>query len=138
MITNYCLECSEPLRGRYDKKFCGDSCRNVYNNRVNGNVNNYVRNVNNVLRKNRRILDSLFKMGDKQIHKGILIEMDFNFQYFTHKKINRESITYCIYDYEYTTKDKSKFVMISPGSVDFETARRKPKGFRNTGLYKDL
>ena len=138
MITNYCLECSEPLRGRYDKKFCGDSCRNVYNNRVNGNVNNYVRNVNNVLRKNRRILDSLFKMGDKQIHKGLLIEMDFNFQYFTHKKMNRESITYCIYDYEYTTKDKSKFVMISPGSVDVETARRKPKGFRNTGLYNDL
>jgi len=138
MITNYCLECSEPLRGRYDKKFCGDSCRNVYNNRVNGNVNNYVRNVNNVLRKNRRILDSLFKMGDKQIHKGLLIEMDFSFQYFTHKKINSDSITYCIYDYEYTTKEKSKFVMISPGSVDFETARRKPKGFRNTGLYNDL
>ncbi len=68
IISNYCLECSEPLRGRFDKKFCGDSCRNVYNNRVNGNVNNYVRNVNNVLRKNRRILDSLFKMGDKQIH----------------------------------------------------------------------
>ena len=138
IIINYCLECSEPLRGRFDKKFCGDSCRNVYNNRVNGNVNNYVRNVNNVLRKNRRILDSLFKMGDKQIHKGILIEMDFNFQYFTHKKINRESTTYCIYDYEYTTKDKSKFVMISPGHVDFDTANRKPKGFRNTGHYNDL
>jgi hypothetical protein len=77
-------------------------------------------------------------MGDKQIHKGILIEMDFNFQYFTHKKINRESITYCIYYYEYTTKEKSKFVVISPGAVDFETARRKPKGFRSTGQYNDL
>jgi len=127
MINNSCLECSEPLRGRIDKKFCSDSCRNVHNNRVNGSINNYVRNVNNVLRKNRRILESLFRLGDKQVHKGLLIEMDFDFNYFTHKKVLRDTTIFCIYDYEYSTKEHSKFVVISPGEIDLKTARRAPR-----------
>jgi len=127
IINNNCLECSDLLRGRVDKKFCSDSCRNVYNNRVNGNVNNYVRNVNNVLRKNRRILESLFRLGDKQVHKGLLIEMEFNFQYFTHKKFNRDSVTFCIYDYEYTSLENSKYVVISLADLSSDTGRRKTK-----------
>ena len=30
-----CLECGEPLKGRVDKKFCSDYCRNSHNNKVN-------------------------------------------------------------------------------------------------------
>ena len=52
-----CLECNKTLKGRVDKKFCSDLCRNSYNNKLNSDTNSYVRNINNILRKNRRILE---------------------------------------------------------------------------------
>ena len=54
-----CLQCGDKISGRSDKKFCSDYCRNAFNNDQNRDVNNYVRNINNILRKNRRILAEL-------------------------------------------------------------------------------
>jgi len=51
-----CLDCQEPLKGRADKKFCNDLCRNNYNNRLKSESNNLVRRINGILRKNRNIL----------------------------------------------------------------------------------
>jgi predicted nucleic acid-binding Zn ribbon protein len=46
-----CLECGEKNCGR-GQKFCSDGCRNAYNNKINKDSNNYMRNINNKLRKN--------------------------------------------------------------------------------------
>ncbi len=46
-----CLECEEAIKGREDKKFCSDGCRNAYNNKINKDSTNFMRNVNNKLRK---------------------------------------------------------------------------------------
>ncbi|MEO7801082.1 MAG: DUF2116 family Zn-ribbon domain-containing protein, partial [Ginsengibacter sp.] len=56
-----CLACGKPLRGRVDKKFCDDYCRNNYNNRqkAKGSHSSFVRNINNCLLKNRKILESI-------------------------------------------------------------------------------
>jgi hypothetical protein len=43
--------------GREDKKFCSDGCRN--NNKINKDSTNFMRNINNKLRKNYRILSEL-------------------------------------------------------------------------------
>ena len=60
-----CLECETPLIGRIDKKFCNDMFRNSYNNLLNKDANEYVRKVNVILRKNRRILSSLMNGSEK-------------------------------------------------------------------------
>ena len=60
-----CVECETPLIGRVDKKFCNDMCRNSYNNLLNKDANEYVRKVNVILRKNRRILSSLMNGSEK-------------------------------------------------------------------------
>ena len=52
-----CLECGEKIVGRVDKKFCSDYCRNAHHNNLNKDRKNLVRNVNNLLRKNYRILE---------------------------------------------------------------------------------
>ena len=65
MSDKLCLECEKSLIGRIDKKFCNDMCRNSYNNNLNKAANEYVRKVNVILRKNRRILSSLTKGSDK-------------------------------------------------------------------------
>ena len=57
--TKLCLNCNKPVKGRTDKKFCDDYCRNNYNNQLKSNTINLVRNINNALGKNRRILENL-------------------------------------------------------------------------------
>jgi hypothetical protein len=78
-----CLECGEEFSGRIDKKFCSDMCRNAYNNRLNSDSSNLVRNINNILRKNRRILMDINTDGKAKVHKKKLLEKGFDFNYFT-------------------------------------------------------
>ncbi len=82
-MEKHCNECKEPIKGRADKKFCDDSCRNEYNNRVNKDSKNLLRNVNNRLRKNWRILEALNPDDKRKISKSKLIEKGFDFNYFT-------------------------------------------------------
>jgi predicted nucleic acid-binding Zn ribbon protein len=44
-----CLEC-ENYRS-WGQKFCSDGCRNAYNNKINKDSTNFMRNINNKLRK---------------------------------------------------------------------------------------
>lgn len=83
MSDRLCLDCGEKLKGRSDKKFCSDSCRNNYNNRMNRDVNSFVRNVHSVLRKNRKILAELYDTGKKRIHIDALIVTGYNFNFIT-------------------------------------------------------
>jgi predicted nucleic acid-binding Zn ribbon protein len=57
--TRPCLACGKPVKGRIDKKFCDDYCRNVYNNQLKLDENAFVRQVTTILKKNRRILSEL-------------------------------------------------------------------------------
>jgi hypothetical protein len=77
-IEQQCLECEEKLIGRRDKKFCSDYCRNAYNNRQNSDANSLVRNINNTLRKNRRILEELNPAEKVKISRDILLRQGFN------------------------------------------------------------
>ncbi len=83
MDEKLCPECKKPIFGRQDKKFCSDACRNAHNNKLNADTVNYVRNINNVLRKNRRILESLNPDGKATVQKSKLIGKGFDFNYFT-------------------------------------------------------
>jgi hypothetical protein len=78
-----CLDCGEEFSGRIDKKFCSDMCRNAYNNRLNSDTSNLVRNVNNILRKNHRILQELNTAEKTKVHKKKLSDKGFDFNYFT-------------------------------------------------------
>lgn len=78
-----CLECGEKIIGREDKKFCDDSCRNTYNNRINKDSNNLMRTINNKLRKNYRILNKLNSENKTRISKRTLIQQGFDFNLLT-------------------------------------------------------
>jgi len=83
-VEKKCLDCGDRLYGRTDKKFCSDQCRNNYNNRLNRDSNNFVRNVHGLLRKNRRILADLHAEGKQKVHKDALFALGYNFSFFTH------------------------------------------------------
>lgn len=83
MEEKRCAECDKPVFGRMDKKFCSDSCRNAYNNRSNATTTKYMRKVNNVLARNRRILLEMNPTGKKKTHKDKLLKAGFDFDYYT-------------------------------------------------------
>jgi len=80
-MSKTCLECNEKIVGREDKKFCSDGCRNAYNNKINKDSNNYMRNVNNKLRKNYRILSESNPDGKSKITKTKLLSKGFDFEF---------------------------------------------------------
>src|SRR5437868_15191656 len=100
--TKTCLACGKPLRGRADKRFCDDYCRNSYNNQLKSASNNLVRNINNALGKNRRILESLLSAGEEtaKANKEKLQRLGFQFKYMTHTYVTKTGKTY-FYCYEY-------------------------------------
>ena len=103
MQVRKCLDCGAVLKGRSDKKFCSDQCRNNYNNSINREANNLVRNVHSLLRKNRKILCDLYEGRKKKIHKDALLVSEFNMNFFTHiveNDINNIITRYC-YEYGY-------------------------------------
>lgn len=92
---NQCLECGQPINGRSDKKFCDDGCRNAFNNKQNKDSTNLMRNINNLLRKNYRILSELnFVEGKAKVRKTKLSEDGFSFDYFTNLKTYKNGAVY--------------------------------------------
>lgn len=96
------MECGKPLRGRLDKKFCNDYCRNTHNNRQNSDQNSYVRSINSILRRNRRVLRGSLPQGEElfKCQRQKLSEAGFDFRYHTHQYTNRKGSVYT-FCYEY-------------------------------------
>lgn len=112
-MEKVCLQCGDKISGRSDKKFCSDYCRNAYNNEQNRDVNNYVRTVNNILRKNRRILAELNPEGKSTLHKLKLIEKGFNFNYYTNVYETKQGKTYFFcYDQGYIFHENDKVTIV--------------------------
>ncbi|HEU4718113.1 MAG TPA: hypothetical protein VFU15_09775 [Bacteroidia bacterium] len=97
-----CADCGEELNGRADKKFCSDQCRNNFNNRLNSDNNSLIRNINNILKRNRRILSELAPSGKATLHRDRLSDKGFRFGYSTHSYVTRKGATYYFcYDFGY-------------------------------------
>lgn len=108
-----CLECSERIVGREDKKFCSDGCRNAYNNKINKDSNNYMRTINNRLRKNYRILTELNIEGKTKISKHKLLNNGFDFGYFTNILQTKTGNTYYfLYDQGYMHLDNDFYMLV--------------------------
>ena len=115
IISRLCLNCKKPVKGRTDKKFCDDYCRNNYNNQLKSNTINLVRNINNALGKNRRILDSLFTDGEgiAKTNKNRLLQKGFQFKYITHTYTNKKGDTYFFcYDIGYLPLESDWYLLV--------------------------
>jgi len=108
-----CLECDEKLVGRIDKKFCSDYCRNAHNNRINKDSKNLIRNINNRLRKNYRILESLNPEGKTTTPKIRLLDKGFDFEYFTNIYTTKNGTSYYfVYDMGYRLLDNDFYMIV--------------------------
>lgn len=108
-----CVECGEKFVGREDKKFCSDGCRNAFNNKINKDSTNYMRNINNKLRKNYRILNELNVEGKTKISRTKLIAKGFDFEFFTNILQTKTGNTYhFLYDQGYMALEHDFFILV--------------------------
>lgn len=116
-----CLQCASPLKGRADKKFCDVYCRNAYNNEQRAGLNSFVRKVENILRRNRRILEGLVAghKSCKKFRKDKLVRLGFIFGYHTHSFRNRAgSMQYYCYDMGYRMPDKEAIIVFKASKAN--------------------
>ncbi len=109
-------DCNEPLgEGRPDKKFCGDGCRNVYNNWVKKKEQAEIKNIDQALKRNRRILKKLLgNMGEIIVTEKQLRNEGFNFDFTTHtitSKIKGNQFIFS-YNYGYRAMGNGKFKVV--------------------------
>ncbi|NNE28961.1 MAG: hypothetical protein HKN16_04970 [Saprospiraceae bacterium] len=108
-----CLECGIKISGRIDKKFCGDDCRNVYHNKQNKDSTNLMRNINNTLRKNHRILKKLNPTGKTKVNLTTLSRAGFNLHYFTNQyRTKAGKVYHFCYDQGYLQLDDETFALV--------------------------
>lgn len=112
-MTKSCLECGDKIIGREDKKFCSDSCRNSYNNKQNKDANNYMRNINNKLRKNYRILAELNIDGKSKTTRAKLLSKGFDFDFFTSILHTKSGNTYhFVYEQGYMVLENDYYMLV--------------------------
>ncbi|MBK0369706.1 hypothetical protein [Flavobacterium agrisoli] len=108
-----CLECGEKIVGREDKKFCSDCCRNAYNNKMNKDSTNFMRNINNKLRKNYRILSELNADGKGKTSRDKLLSKGFDFDFFTNILRTKTGNTYYfLYDQGYRLLENDYYMLV--------------------------
>lgn len=109
-----CLECQKNMNGRSDKKFCDDGCRNTFNNRLNSEVNKYVKNINSVLKKNRTIIQRLIPdTGKISVSEKTLKVLGFNFEYYTNEYETKKGSKYRFcYEYGYLVIEDGIYMLV--------------------------
>lgn len=97
-------------------------CRNAFNNKVKSNDVNLVRNINNALRKNRRILQELNPTGKSKASRSKLLEKGFDFNYFTNIYTTQKGARYFFcYDYGYLSIENDYFILVLRQEKDLKT-----------------
>lgn len=112
-MNKTCPECGDKIIGRADKKFCSDACRNSHNNSLNKDTKNVIRNTNNRLRKNHRILETLNTKDKTKVTKATLLKHGFLFEYCTGIYTTKTGSTYFyIYDQAYLALDNDFYLLV--------------------------
>ena len=110
-----CIGCHKPVRGRTDKKFCTEYCRNNYHNQMKAADNNLIRNINNALSRNRRILQQTLgeHLSIAKVDKEKLMMKGFMWRYYTHTEQNKKGnhFKFC-YDLGYRILNEDQAVIV--------------------------
>jgi hypothetical protein len=93
--------------------FCSDSCRNRHNNKQNKDSTNLIRNVNNKLRKNHRILSELNFEDRIKVERKLLKKKGFDFDFFTSVFNSKTGKNYYfVYDQGYIELEEDIFMLM--------------------------
>ena len=108
-----CANCGKEIKGRYDKKFCDDVCRNTWHNNQNKETAAHIRAINTTLKKNRKILIDLNVTGKQKVKKEDLLKHGFDFNYLTKLYTTQKGSTYYFcYEQGYLPLDNDWYMLV--------------------------
>ncbi|WP_410222341.1 hypothetical protein [Pedobacter sp.] len=118
MEQRLCLDCNTEIKGRSDKKFCDDQCRSNYNNKIRASDNDFVKKINQILIKNRKILKDENPEGKAKINKDKLLKKGFNFNYYTHiyKTQTGNLYTFC-YEFGFLHLNEDQLLIVKKEEI---------------------
>jgi len=113
LSSKKCPECDKTVMGRSDKRFCSDSCRSSLHNRVRQDDVYAVKNVNQILIRNRRILMAALDSRRNEVSQSYLRAKGFNFNFFTHQidQPSGRSAVFC-YDIGYRREASNLLALV--------------------------
>lgn len=125
--TRYCLSCGKPVKGRSDKKFCDDYCRNVFNNQSKIQESAFVKSIIAILKNNRKILaDFLGSETTTKQSKAKLLKEGFLFQYCTHQYTNQKgNIYFFCFEYGYLPLEGDMFLLVKSSQEKEKSSPKK-------------
>jgi hypothetical protein len=103
-VPSFCLYCDKglPAGSRPDKKFCDEKCKNAYYNELKIKEHKEIRNIDLMLKRNRRILKKIVAgKDDAAVKKEQLLELGFQLNYHTHHVISKTAGNEYIFCYDY-------------------------------------
>lgn len=113
LAKKICLQCETEILGRIDKKYCSPECRINHHNIMNRDSSKFMTNINNILRKNRRILNALNTTGKAKVTKAQLLDEGFKFSYHTNEYKTRGGKTYYFcYDQGYIEYETGQYALV--------------------------
>jgi hypothetical protein len=115
-----CLQCNRVIRGRFDKKFCDDTCRNTYHLAKHRALETpVVKNINSTLKHNRNILLTIAPAQKNYIViKAIeLIRMGYNFHYHTHYTQLGKNTLVCCFDVGFIELKNHVLIILRTGRL---------------------
>jgi YHS domain-containing protein len=93
-MERLCLDCQKPIWGRADKKFCNDFCRAAFNNSQNTDGRESIKEINLILKHNRKLLKEKAANGNRKVKRETLLRNGFNFDFHTHLHTTENGETY--------------------------------------------
>lgn len=108
-----CLDCGTIVKGRTDKKFCDDQCRNNFNNRLKSEDGSLLKQINQALKKNRNILQKLNPNGKTRISRDKLLKQGFDQAYHTHIYETQKGAVYrFVYEHGYLMLENDEILLV--------------------------
>jgi hypothetical protein len=130
-----CGYCGKEIKGRSDKKYCDDSCRNAFNHRQKEAENRLpnIQPIIAILKRNRAVLATAKK--DKKtkmliIPKERLLELGYNFLYCTEHIRYEEYDHYFCFDLGYVIKRSGQCELLQRDAFQFEMEINDPDFFK--------
>lgn len=108
-LERCCMQCRQPLKGRADKKFCHDGCRNEFFNEKKKAESEAINKVVATLKRNRRILESVLQLRQTtKMPRASLLRQGYDFSFHTHLY---GQYTFC-FDYGYKIIDDADLLVV--------------------------
>jgi hypothetical protein len=113
------------LRGRIDKKFCHNGCKNGYSNQLQREERAAIRPIDAILKHNRRVLKRCLGANPtRMVPLTELLHNGFRLDFYTHHFLNQQSDQYVFcYDYGYLALPDGHYLIVRSKSILHHGAR---------------